>query len=149
LRPTDLRDFCLLNIKIDALQAGGAKAASGNGNKKVLVSGCFDLLHSGHVEFFKEAAEHGDLYVFCGSDANIQSLKNHLPLYNNQERVFMCQNIKWVKQAAVSCGEGRYDFIEDMKALKPDIYFCNEDASALDGRVKICEELGIEMIVKV
>ena len=33
------------------------------------VSGCYDLLHSGHVEFFKEASQYGDLYVGLGSDA--------------------------------------------------------------------------------
>ena len=27
-------------------------------NKKVLVSGCYDLLHSGHIAFFKEAARY-------------------------------------------------------------------------------------------
>ncbi|MDY6385661.1 MAG: adenylyltransferase/cytidyltransferase family protein [Candidatus Cryptobacteroides sp.] len=37
--------------------------------KKVFVSGCYDLLHSGHVEFFKEASQYGDLYVGLGSDA--------------------------------------------------------------------------------
>ena len=31
--------------------------------KKVFVSGCYDLLHSGHVEFFRQAAQFGDLYV--------------------------------------------------------------------------------------
>ena len=36
--------------------------------KKVFVSGCYDLLHSGHVEFFRQAAQYGDLYVGIGSD---------------------------------------------------------------------------------
>ena len=36
-------------------------------NKKVFVSGCYDLLHSGHVEFFKEASSYGDLYVGIGN----------------------------------------------------------------------------------
>jgi cytidyltransferase-like protein len=35
--------------------------------KKVLVSGCFDLLHSGHIAFLKSAAAYGDLYVCIGS----------------------------------------------------------------------------------
>ena len=39
--------------------------------KKVFVSGCYDLLHSGHVEFFRQAAQYGDLYVGIGSDATI------------------------------------------------------------------------------
>jgi len=36
--------------------------------KKVFVSGCFDLLHSGHIAFFQEASAFGDLYVAIGSD---------------------------------------------------------------------------------
>lgn len=34
--------------------------------KKVFVSGCYDLLHSGHVEFFQQASQYGDLYVGIG-----------------------------------------------------------------------------------
>jgi cytidyltransferase-like protein len=48
------------------------------------VSGCFDLLHSGHVEFFRQAAELGDLYVRLGTDANVKALKNHVTMYKVQ-----------------------------------------------------------------
>ena len=34
--------------------------------KKVFVSGCFDMLHSGHVRFLQEAAGYGDVYVALG-----------------------------------------------------------------------------------
>ena len=40
-------------------------------NKKAFVSGCFDMLHSGHVEFFRQASAFGDLYVALGSDRTI------------------------------------------------------------------------------
>ena len=43
---------------------------------KVFVSGCYDMLHSGHVAFFEEAATYGDLYVGIGSDKTIFELKN-------------------------------------------------------------------------
>ena len=43
--------------------------------KKVFVSGCYDMLHSGHVAFFNEAASYGDLYVGIGSDNTINELK--------------------------------------------------------------------------
>ena len=49
--------------------------------KKVMVSGCYDLLHSGHVAFFKEAATYGNLYVRLGNDKNIEQLKNHKPIF--------------------------------------------------------------------
>eukprot|EP00040_Diaphanoeca_grandis_P035302 m.221498 g.221498 ORF g.221498 m.221498 type:complete len:464 (-) comp33350_c0_seq4:44-1435(-) len=115
--------------------------------KKVLVSGCFDLLHSGHVEFFQQAAEHGDLYVRIGTDANIKALKGHTTMYTDSERLFMVQNIKCVHDAALSSGTGVYDFEEDMKTIKPDIYFVNDDASKLEGRVELCKTLGIDMVV--
>ncbi len=43
--------------------------------KTVMVSGCFDLLHSGNIAFFKEAARFGDLYVALGSDQTVYELK--------------------------------------------------------------------------
>ena len=62
-------------------------------NKKVFVSGCYDLLHSGHVEFFRQAAEYGDLYVGIGSDNTILKYKNHQTVYKEQERLFMVKSI--------------------------------------------------------
>lgn len=44
-------------------------------NKKVFVSGCYYLLHSGHVEFFQQASQSGDLYVGIGSDATYQRVQ--------------------------------------------------------------------------
>ena len=41
----------------------------------VFVSGCYDMLHSGHVAFFEEAASYGDLYVWLGFDQTISELK--------------------------------------------------------------------------
>ena len=63
-------------------------------NKKVFVSGCYDLLHSGHVEFFRQAAAYGDLYVGIGSDDTILKYKNHQTVYKEQERLFMVKSIK-------------------------------------------------------
>ena len=42
--------------------------------KKVFVSGCYDMLHSGHVAFFKEASQYGELHVGIGSDRTIAEL---------------------------------------------------------------------------
>lgn len=117
--------------------------------KKVLVSGCFDLLHSGHVEFFREAAEYGDLYVRLGSSANVKALKNHETMYSDAERLFMVKNIVGVKDAAISAGTGRFDFVEDAKLLKPDIYFVNDDASRLEERMSLFEKEGLKVQIVV
>ncbi len=55
--------------------------------KKVLVSGCFDLLHPGHVTFFKEASGYGELYVAVGTDENVKLLKGKEPYLAQDERL--------------------------------------------------------------
>ena len=49
--------------------------------KKVFVSGCYDLLHSGHVEFFQQASQFGELYVGIGSDATYLEYKHRKPMF--------------------------------------------------------------------
>ena len=114
--------------------------------KKVFVSGCYDLLHSGHVEFFRQAAKYGDLYVGIGSDSTIQEYKYHKTVYSEQERLFMVKSIKYVKDAYINQGSGIMDFIPTVDFLKPDILVVNEDGGSEDKR-KFCEERGIEYVV--
>ena len=113
---------------------------------KVFVSGCYDLLHSGHVEFFRQASQYGDLYVGIGSDATILTYKNHKTLYPEQERLFMVKSIRYVKDAFINQGSGVMDFIPTVEALKPDRFVVNADGSSEEKR-QFCEERGIEYIV--
>lgn len=115
-------------------------------NKKVFVSGCYDLLHSGHVEFFRQASQYGDLYVGLGSDATVLHYKNHKTLYPEQERLFMVKSIRYVKDAFINQGDGVMDFIPTVEALKPDVFVVNADGSNEQKR-KFCEEHGIEYVV--
>lgn len=114
--------------------------------KKVFVSGCYDLLHSGHVEFFRQAAEYGDLYVGIGSDETIQHYKGHRTLYNEQDRLFMVKSIRYVKDAFINAGSGIMDFIPTVDALKPDILVVNSDGAS-DVKRQFCKERGMEFIV--
>ena len=74
--------------------------------KKVFVSGCYDLLHSGHVEFFRQASQYGELYVGIGSDSTILEYKHHKTFYPEQERLFMVKSIRYVKDAFINAGSG-------------------------------------------
>ncbi len=80
--------------------------------RKVFVSGCYDMLHSGHVAFFKEASRYGDLYVGIGSDATIAALKNRRTVYSERERLYMVKAIRYVKDAYINPGSGMLDFLE-------------------------------------
>ncbi|MFV0310993.1 MAG: adenylyltransferase/cytidyltransferase family protein [Dysgonomonas sp.] len=114
--------------------------------KKVFVSGCYDMLHSGHVAFFEEAATYGDLYVGIGSDKTVNELKARKTVNNEQERLYMVSSLKSVKKAWVNGGSGLIDFLEEIKRLKPDIFFVNSDGhSSL--KEQLCKDLGIEYVV--
>ncbi len=114
--------------------------------KKVFVSGCYDLLHSGHVEFFRQAAEYGDLYVGIGSDKTIEGYKHHKTIYSEQERLFMVKAIRYVKDAFINAGSGVMDFLPTLDIVKPDILVVNSDGGNEDKR-RVCEERGIEYVV--
>ena len=114
--------------------------------KKVFVSGCYDLLHSGHVEFFRQASQYGDLYVGIGSDQTILGYKHHKTFYPEQERLFMVKSIKYVKDAYINAGDGIMDFVPTIDIVKPDIFVVNADGSSETKR-QFCEERGIEYVV--
>jgi cytidyltransferase-like protein len=114
--------------------------------KKVFVSGCYDLLHSGHVEFFRQAAVFGDLYVGIGSDQTILHYKGHRTLWNEQDRLFMVKAIRYVKDAFINAGSGIMDFVPTVDMLKPDILVVNEDGASEEKR-NFCEARGMEYVV--
>ena len=112
--------------------------------KKVIVTGCYDWFHTGHVRFFEEVSELGDLYVVVGHDANIKLLKGEgHPLYSEDERRFMAGSIRFVKEALVSTGNGWLDAEPEIERIKPDIYAVNEDGDRPEKR-EYCEAHGIE-----
>ncbi len=115
-------------------------------DKKVFVSGCFDLLHSGHVAFFKEASQYGDLYVGIGSDKTIEELKGRPTVNSEQERLYMVKAVRHVKDAFVNAGSGIMDFETDLQKLQPDIFVVNEDGYS-PAKKQLCEVMGIELKV--
>jgi cytidyltransferase-like protein len=115
-------------------------------NKKVFVSGCFDLLHSGHIAFFNEAAALGDVYVALGSDQTIFDLKGKLPVNSEDERLFMVKSVRCVADAFISQGSGMLDFIKEFERLQPDIMVVNADGHMLE-KQQVCEQYGVEYIV--
>ena len=114
--------------------------------KKVFVSGCFDMLHSGHVRFLEEAAGHGDVYVALGSDQTVRDLKGRAPVNTQSERKYMLEALKHVKACLISRGSGLMDFVAELKDVAPDIFMVNEDGNT-PAKADLCERLGIKYLV--
>ena len=103
------------------------------------------MLHSGHVAFFKSAAQYGDLYVGIGSDETILHYKNRKTVYSEKERLYMVKAIRYVTDAFINPGSGIMDFEETVDMVKPDIFVVNSDGGSETKR-KFCEERGIQYI---
>ena len=115
-------------------------------NKKVFVSGCYDMLHSGHVAFLQEAAKLGDLYVGLGADDTILELKGRKTINSNAERLYMVKALRCVKDAWINSGSGIMDFEKEVAELKPDFFFVNTDGYT-PAKKEFCEKLGIKLVV--
>jgi cytidyltransferase-like protein len=114
--------------------------------KKVLVSGCYDLIHGGHVAFFKTASVYGDLYVSVGRDENLFLLKGRKPVFSEEERLYLVKSIRYVHDAFLGSGTGVLDFEPDLITLKPDIFIVNEDGHT-PAKERLCQQYGIEYVV--
>jgi cytidyltransferase-like protein len=115
-------------------------------HKKVLVSGCYDLLHGGHIAFFKTASAYGDLFVSVGRDENLFTLKGKRPVFSEAERLYLVKSIRYVHDAFLASGAGMLDFEPDLRKLRPDIFIVNEDGHTPE-KEQLCKELGVEYIV--
>ena len=114
--------------------------------KKAFVSGCFDLVHAGHIEFLKRAAKYGELHVSIGSDKTIRELKGKTPVFSERERQYILQAMEVVHEVVVGSGSGRMDFVPELRRIQPDVFVVNEDGDDIAKR-ELCRELGIEYVV--
>ncbi|HUW08571.1 MAG TPA: adenylyltransferase/cytidyltransferase family protein [Anaerolineae bacterium] len=140
LSEEDLKGFPV--ARVDAHTDQGQPA-----RKRVIVTGCYDWFHSGHVRFFEEVSELGDLYVVVGHDANVRLLKGEgHPLFPQDERRYMVGSIRTIKQALISTGHGWIDAEPEIARIKPDIYAVNEDGDKPEKR-EFCKAHGIQYVV--
>ncbi len=113
---------------------------------RVFVSGCFDLLHSGHVAFLKSAAEYGELHVCIGSDATIHALKKRWTVNDEEERKYMLESLAFVHQVHIGSGSGQMDFVPEFERVKPDVLVVNNDGHA-EAKAGLCREHGVRYVV--
>ena len=114
--------------------------------KKVFVSGCFDLLHSGHVCFLEQAAAYGDVCVGIGSDRTIKELKGRYPVNTQEERKYMLEALRHVKACFINQGSGIMDFLEELDRISPDYFVVNEEGNT-PAKLQLCRRLGIQYVV--
>ena len=114
-------------------------------NKKVFVSGCYDILHGGHIEFFRQAKSLGDYLIVCfASDAVYEKYKGRKSALPEKHKKYLLENVSVIDEVVM--GENLDDPIFDFKdifiKLKPDILVSTEDDRNADKKREFCKEHG-------
>ena len=121
--------------------------------KVVIVSGYFNPIHKGHLEYFNNAKEAGDLlFVIVNNDLQ-RHLKGSKEFQKEQERLFIVKNIKAVDNAVLAIDTDRtvvatLRMLHETYGDKYQLAFANGGDQNNDSipEAGVCERLGIELI---
>jgi cytidyltransferase-like protein len=121
--------------------------------KIIIVSGYFNPIHRGHLEYFIHAKSKGDLlFVIVNSDHQ-RELKGSKEFQKEEERLFIVQHIKEVDQAFLSIDQDRtvcktLEYLLQQFGSKFRLAFANggDQNNQSIPEVPICQKLGIELI---
>lgn len=123
--------------------------------KIIIVSGYFNPLHKGHIEYFLNAKKHGDkLFVIVNSDYQ-RKVKGSKEFMKEDERVFIINQLKIVDKSFISIDKDRsvcetIKLIHNEYSLKYDLCFANGGDQTNDSipEKTICKKLNISLIDK-
>ena len=121
--------------------------------KVIIVSGYFNPLHKGHIEYFHQAKKHGDfLYVIINNDFQ-RKLKNSLEFILEKERMLLVKELRVVDQVFLSIDKDRSVSLTIEKIVNSDVndfefYFANggDQNNNKIPESSTCEELGVSLI---
>jgi|ETNmetMinimDraft_33_1059910.scaffolds.fasta_scaffold175434_1 cytidyltransferase-like protein len=115
--------------------------------KVIVVSGYFDPLHVGHVEYFRLAKSLGDkLIVVLNNDEQLFMKRGKAGFMNQGERKRLVESIRYVDEVFISI-DGDRSICESLKAIRPDVFANGGDRFQDEiPEGNICRELGIEMV---
>jgi cytidyltransferase-like protein len=121
--------------------------------KAILVSGYFNPIHKGHIEYFQNARANGDeLFVIVNSDLQ-RELKGSKEFQDEKERLFIVESLRLVDKCFLSIDKDR-TVVESIKMIFNQfgngyqLAFANggdQNNDTIPER-SICEELGIELL---
>lgn len=117
--------------------------------KTVFVSGCYDILHAGHLQFFSEARALGDrLVVSFASDAVLAAHKQRASSLPEDHKKALIESLRMVDEVVVGRGhELGLDFKDDFLRIRPAILAVTEDDKYVDAKRALCAQVGARYVV--
>lgn len=117
-------------------------------NKKIiLVGGCFDLIHFGHLKFLEKAREQGDfLVVALESDKFIKKYKKKLPVHQQSERAEILANLRMVDMVILlPLFKTNNDYFNLVRKISPSVIAVTGGDKQLENKKKQANEIGAEV----
>ena len=135
-----------LNLSVDKSTSPLNKGRSLN---IILVGGCFDILHLGHIVFLEKAKKEGDiLVILLESDKNIKKNKGQKRPINNQEnRAVFLTKLKMVDYV-IKLPEMKNDeeYLQIINKIKPKVIAVSENDKNLAKKMKQAKAIGAKLL---
>ena len=112
--------------------------------KKVFVSGCYDIIHAGHIQFFREARALGDHLTVCfASDAVLWHHKERRSSLPEEHKHALLLNLTMVDDVVIGENTGLgLDFQDHFRRIKPQVLAVTDDDQYADLKKALCKEVG-------
>ena len=116
---------------------------------RVFVSGCYDILHAGHVQFFREVRALGDHLTVCFASNDVLWLhKQRRSSLPDEHKRALIAALTPVDEVVVGAGHDEgIDFKEHFLRLRPDILAVTEDDKYAPLKQALCAEVGARYVV--
>jgi len=117
--------------------------------KKVFVSGCYDIIHAGHIQFFEEARALGDHLTVCFASAEVLYLaKRRVSALPDEHKRIIIGSLKCVDRVVTSSNlDPVFDFVGHWDHDLPDILVVTEDDSNAEKKRQLCLERKVKLVV--
>ena len=125
---------------------GVARSGENRKMKVVAVSGYFDPLHVGHLEYLELASELGDELVVIVNNDYQAILKKGKSFMSENDRVAIVRALRCVDRTFLSVDDDK-SVCKSLRLLKPNVFANGGDRTNNEApEIKLCKELGIEVV---
>ena len=113
---------------------------------RVAVSGYFDPIHVGHLEYLKMAKELGDSLVVIVNNNYQCKLKKGKPFMDQNDRIEIIKALRFVDEVFLSIDQDR-TVRKSLEVVKPDIFANGGDRATSEvPETPVCKKYNIKMV---
>lgn len=126
-----------------------AQAIKNQSQKIVLAGGCFDILHQGHLLFFKQLKKYGKVIILLESDENIKKRKNrNRPVNNQKSRAALLSTVNEIDYIIPLKGVTKsLEYDKLIVQIKPDFIGITKGDSFIEQRQKQSEKVDAKLLI--